>query len=108
MCLISIVNSDRYYYIHPTVHDRVRIFLGSTPITWKTKQVALSSTEAEYMPLGREALYLKALYNEFGRQLKTAHIYSDNSGSLLLIKNPIHHGQTKHIDVRHHFCRELQ
>ena len=33
-------------------------------------------------------------------------IYNNNQGAGQLIKNPIFHSRTKHIDIRHHFIRE--
>jgi hypothetical protein len=32
----------------------------------------------------------------------------DNQSAIQLIKNPVFHQRTKHIDVRYHFIRELQ
>ena len=32
--------------------------------------------------------------------------YNDNQGAQELVKNPIHHSRTKHIDARHHFVRD--
>lgn len=32
----------------------------------------------------------------------------DNQSAIHLIKNPVFHQRTKHIDVRYHFIRELQ
>ena len=40
-------------------------------------------------------------------QEKTTTIMSDNQGSIALAKNPKHHSRTKHIDVQHHFIREM-
>lgn len=34
-------------------------------------------------------------------------IYSDNKGAIDLCKNSTYHVRTKHIDVRHHFVREM-
>ena len=33
-------------------------------------------------------------------------IFLDNKSALALAKNPIFHGQSKHIDTRYHFIRE--
>ena len=33
-------------------------------------------------------------------------LYVDNRSSLDLMKNPIFHGRSKHIDIRSHFIRE--
>lgn len=88
--------------------------MGSTPITWNSKKqptVALSSTESEYMAITegtKEALWLRRLFGELKVQnpQDSTFIYGDNQGSLNLSHNPIYHGRTKHIEVRHHFIRE--
>ena len=33
-------------------------------------------------------------------------LFIDNRGAQLLAKNPVHHNNMKHIDVRHHFIRQ--
>jgi len=88
--------------------------IGKGSITWSSKRqttVALSTTEAEYMALShaaREAIWLRQLLKELGfEQTKPTEIYSDNQGCIALVANPIHHARTKHIDVRHHFVRQL-
>lgn len=88
--------------------------LGGTPITWNSKKqptVALSSTEAEYMAITegtKEAIWLRRLLGELKLQnLQTpTMIRGDNQGSINLAHNPIYHGRTKHVEVRHHFIRE--
>ena len=35
-----------------------------------------------------------------------APILCDNTSTISLAKNPVHHSRTKHIDVRHHFLRD--
>ena len=88
--------------------------LGSGSIVWSSKRqptVALSTTEAEYMATtnaAREAIWLRRLLGELGyTQAEPTVIYSDNQGSIKLAHNPVHHSRTKHIDVQHHFVREL-
>ena len=33
-------------------------------------------------------------------------IQADNKSAIALTKNPMHHGRTKHIEIRYHFIRE--
>ncbi|KFY93342.1 hypothetical protein V498_04468 [Pseudogymnoascus sp. VKM F-4517 (FW-2822)] len=92
------------------------IKLAGAPISWSSKRqrtVALSSTEAEYMAAteaAKEAVWLKRFINELaipGMEIKTVIIQIDNNGAMKLTKNPEFHGRTKHIEMRHHFIREL-
>ena len=34
-------------------------------------------------------------------------LYCDHLSAIDISKNPIQHSKTKHIDIRHHFIREL-
>ena len=34
-------------------------------------------------------------------------LYCDNMSAISMSKNPVQHSRTKHIDIRHHFIREL-
>lgn len=34
-------------------------------------------------------------------------LYCDNLSAINISKNPIQHSRTKHIDIRHHFMRDL-
>lgn len=87
---------------------------GSTPITWNNKKqpiVALSSTESKYMAVTegtKEAVWLRRLFGELKiHDLRTpTTILGDNQGSLNLVHNPVYHGCTKHIEVKHHFITE--
>lgn len=89
-------------------------FLGQSPITWNSRKqptVALSSTESEYMAVTegtKEVVWLRRLLGEIHIQnlLDSTPIYGDNQGSINLAHNPVYHGRTKHIEVRHHFIRE--
>jgi len=94
--------------------SRYVFMLAGGPITWKSKKqasVALSTTEAEYYALGiacQEAIWLKQLCQElqmvFNEPIK---IYTDNTGAVALSDNPVLHNQSKHIDIRWHFVRDL-
>ena len=83
-------------------------------ISWGSKKqatVALSTTEAEYMALSaasQEAIWLKSLYTELLCKSKTdVKIYCDNRSAIHLSKDNMFHGRSKHIDIRHHFVRDL-
>ena len=82
-------------------------------ITWSSKRqstVALSSTESEYMAVTqavKEALWLQRLFGELTNTTPAVHIRVDNQGAIALSKNPKFHARTKHIDIQHHFVREV-
>ena len=74
--------------------------------------VNLSSTEAEYIVLGsiaQRVIFQRKILNKLqgGKYNKVRIIYEDNLGAIYLIKNPQISQRTKHIDVRHHFIRNL-
>ena len=51
-------------------------------------------------------MYLRALCLQFGVPADLPVILGDNMSALALVSNPVHHARTKHIDIRHHYCRE--
>jgi hypothetical protein len=55
----------------------------------------------------QEMLYLKALCLQFGISADCPIVLGDNMSALALVSNPVHHARTKHIDIRHHYCREM-
>ena len=91
------------------------VFLASEgAITWKSKRqtiIAMSLTESEYVALseaGWEAFCLRNLYDKLGSlQIGPTVIKSDNEGSVILSHNPQFHARTKHIEIRHHWVRDL-
>lgn len=82
-------------------------------ISWESKKqrtVALSSTESEYKALGeaaKEAVYLLCFLSEMGIEDSQSVKIFNNLGAQKLAENPILHGRTKHIEIRHHFVRDL-
>lgn len=87
-------------------------FCGSV-ISWesnKQKTVALSSTEAEYMAISeaaKEAIYLKNLLEELTGTELCITLFNDNQSALNLSANHTYHKRSKHIDIKHHFIREV-
>jgi len=83
-------------------------------MSWESKKqrtTALSSTEAEYMAVSdavKEAVYLRRFIDDLGFELPTKlRICNDNNGAWKLAENSVFHARTKHIDVRHHYVREV-
>lgn len=72
----------------------------------------LSSAEAEYMGISdacKEGIFIKNIFNELG-QGETAPIVklqNDSQSAQKISENNILNNRTKHIDIRHHFVREL-
>jgi hypothetical protein len=55
----------------------------------------------------KQALWLRNLLGEItGTEPKAVNMYVDNSSAIALMKNPVFHGRSKHIDVKFHFIRE--
>lgn len=59
----------------------------------------------------KEAVWLQRLFGELKIQdlRSPTTLHGDNQGSLnlgYLAHNPVYHGRTKHIEVKHHFIRE--
>jgi hypothetical protein len=89
------------------------IVLGNSPIMWKCSQAstAKSTTEAEYMAVSdtsAEILYFIPLLRDMGIPPTDAiRLMEDNQGCISVANNPVNNSRTKHIDIKHHFVRDL-
>ena len=50
---------------------------------------------------------MKQMLTEYNITQNTMILYCDNLSAINISKNPIQHSRTKHIDIRHHYIREL-
>ncbi|GAU48712.1 hypothetical protein TSUD_281050 [Trifolium subterraneum] len=88
-------------------------FLGNNLITWFSKKqnsVSLSTAEAEYIAAGSscsQLLWMKQMLKEYNVEQDVMTLYCDNLSAINISKKPIQHSRTKHIDIRHHFIRDL-
>ena len=93
------------------------VFLGTGPVEWASKLQRLpaqSSAEAEFIALNDPAKSIvwmrwllkqtgiSALVTEFSSTL-----FGDNTASLAMASNPVHHNRTKHIAIKYYLIREL-
>ncbi|GKA66765.1 ribonuclease H-like domain, reverse transcriptase, RNA-dependent DNA polymerase [Tanacetum coccineum] len=88
-------------------------YYGKSPISWSTQKqatVALSSCESEFIAAtaaATQALWLKRLLSKLTHsQEEKVTIQVDNKSAIALMKNPVFHGRSKHIDTKYHFIRE--
>ena len=96
------------------------IFFCGCPITWVSKlqtEVALSTTEAEYIALShsmRELIPFRNLVLEFQERLKylptatniSCKVFEDNNRALKLANKPKFRPRTKYIGIKYHHFRD--
>ncbi|GKE92911.1 hypothetical protein Tco_1574006 [Tanacetum coccineum] len=87
-------------------------FLGSRLISWQCKKktvVANSTTEAEYVAAANccgQVLWIQNQMLDYGYNFMNTKIFIDNESTICIVKNPVFHSKTKHIEIRHHFIRD--
>ena len=84
---------------------------GDTQVKQKNHTNGFLTTEAEYVALseaGREACWLRSLYEELGQKQKSSTlIKGNNDGSIAMARNLQFHKQSKHIDIQWHWVCDL-
>jgi Reverse transcriptase (RNA-dependent DNA polymerase)/gag-polypeptide of LTR copia-type len=101
-----------------SVSGGVGIFHGG-PFCWMSKKqrsVAKSSCESEYIAqamYASQGQWAAQVFRDLGMPEyisdsgQTVDMRGDNQGALALVKNPHLHERSKHIDVCHHYIRDL-
>nr|GEV11725.1 retrovirus-related Pol polyprotein from transposon TNT 1-94 [Tanacetum cinerariifolium] len=51
-------------------------------------------------------LWIQNQLLDYGFNLMNTTIYIDNESTICIVKNPVFHSKTKHIEIRHHFIRD--
>ncbi|GJY49977.1 retrovirus-related pol polyprotein from transposon TNT 1-94 [Tanacetum coccineum] len=65
--------------------------------------------EAEYMAATHccgQVLWIQNQMLDYGFNFMNTRIYIDNESTIYIVKNPVFHSKTKHIEIRHHFIRD--
>ncbi|GJZ06623.1 hypothetical protein Tco_0540416 [Tanacetum coccineum] len=87
-------------------------FLRSRLISWQCEKqiiVATSTTEAEYVAAASchgQVLWIQNQMLDYGFNFMNTKIHIDNESTICIVKNPVYHSKTKHIEIRHHFIRD--
>ncbi|GKF18157.1 hypothetical protein Tco_0063075 [Tanacetum coccineum] len=69
----------------------------------------ISSTEAEYVAAASccaQVLWMQNQLLDYGFNFMNTEIHIDNESTICIVKNPVFHSKTKHIQIRHHFIRD--
>ncbi|GKE52453.1 putative ribonuclease H-like domain-containing protein, partial [Tanacetum coccineum] len=84
-------------------------FLGRRLISWQCKKhtiVANFTTKAEYVAAANccgQVLWIQNQMMDYGFNFMNTKIHIDNESTICIVKNPVYHSRTKHIEIRHHF-----
>ncbi|KAJ1570498.1 hypothetical protein NDA11_000240 [Ustilago hordei] len=88
------------------------VFVCGNLVAWKSalqRCTALSAVEAEFVAAteaAREILFFKHLFKTVGIDVGIPTIFSDNTGTIQVSKDPAQHWKLKHIDTKYHFIRD--
>ena len=76
----------------------------------KQNSISLSTAKVEYIAVGScctQLIWMQKLLHDYGICQEHLTVYCDNTSAINISKNPVQHSRTKHIEIQHHFIREL-
>ncbi|KAK7861884.1 hypothetical protein R5R35_001481 [Gryllus longicercus] len=89
--------------------------LSNGAVTWSSqtqKAVTLSTTEAEYVAASeatKEVTWIRQFLDDIGEPVQEpTNLKMDNQGALCLVKNPVFHKRTKHVDIKYYIREKLE
>ncbi|GKE52974.1 hypothetical protein Tco_1488130, partial [Tanacetum coccineum] len=71
--------------------------------------VANSTTETEYVAAASccgKVIWIQNQMMDYGYNFMNTKTFIDNESTICIVKNPVFHSKTKHIEIRHHFIRD--
>ncbi len=107
---------DAAHDVHPNGRFQIGyiILMCGAPISWRSTKipsVVISYMEAEYFAISEAGREIKALWNlheSFRIPLQDPiDIYEDNEAVISMCLSDTYTERSKHIDLRHHYIREL-
>ncbi|GJX13667.1 hypothetical protein Tco_0205425 [Tanacetum coccineum] len=101
---------DIMFVVSYTDSDYAGASLDRNPTEWKKQtMVANSTTETEYVAASSgcgQVLWIQNQLLDYGYNFMHTKIYIENESTICIVKNPVFHSKTKHIEIRHHFMRD--
>ncbi|GJY21570.1 hypothetical protein Tco_0394136 [Tanacetum coccineum] len=93
---------------------RLSTSLGCILISWTMQEAdcQLLITQLKTVYITASIAWIGALdpkkfnYLDYGYNLMQTKIHIDNESTICIVKNPVFHLKTKHIEIRHHFIRD--
>ena len=89
------------------------MFVWGNLVTWQSEKqslVARSNAETKFRGMAHricEGIWPKRLLSELLISIEgPMNLLCDNQAAISITKNPIHHDQTKHVKIDHHFIKE--
>ncbi|GJW10029.1 putative ribonuclease H-like domain-containing protein [Tanacetum coccineum] len=77
-------------------------FLGKRLISWQCKK----RYSCKFYLAESRVLWIQNQMLDYGFNFMNTKIYIDNESTICIVKNPVFHSKTKHIEIRHHFIRD--
>ncbi|GJV19203.1 ribonuclease H-like domain-containing protein [Tanacetum coccineum] len=74
-------------------------------LTWKPSDMVYAELALTGNPQ-QEVLWIQNQMLDYGFNFMNTKIYIDNESTICIVKNPVFHSKTKHIEIRHHFIRD--
>ncbi|GJV87693.1 retrovirus-related pol polyprotein from transposon TNT 1-94 [Tanacetum coccineum] len=88
------------------------VISSSKDDNWQCKKQTIvenSTIEAEYVAAANccgQVLWIQNQMMDYGFNFMNTRIHIDNESTISVIKNPVAHSRTKHIEIRFHFIRD--
>ncbi|GJT97620.1 hypothetical protein Tco_1093138 [Tanacetum coccineum] len=75
-------------------------------LTWKPFLIVIMLELALTENPQQEVLWIQNQMLDYGFNFMNSKIHIDNESTICIVKNPVFHSKTKHIEIRHHFIKD--
>nr|GEW25067.1 ribonuclease H-like domain-containing protein [Tanacetum cinerariifolium] len=106
------ISQDKYVTEILKKFDFLSVKTASTPIETqkplvKNKEVAdVDKIHNRRLLISWQETYLMNQLLDYGFNIMNTKIYIDNESTICIVKNPVFHSKTKHIEIQHHFIKD--